>query len=67
MPGEVWRYGGEKIEDWALEMCNKAWRGKDWIEEWDEGIIILIKKKGEGKKMEVYREITLTSTLTSVI
>lgn len=33
------KYGGEKIEDWALEMCNKVWRGKEWIEEWDEEII----------------------------
>ena len=27
-------------------------RGGIWIEEWDEEIIILIKKKGEKNKME---------------
>ncbi|XP_018364055.1 PREDICTED: uncharacterized protein LOC108761816 [Trachymyrmex cornetzi] len=64
VPGEVWKYGGEKVEDWALKMCNKVWRGEEWIEEWNEGIIVPIKKKEEGKKD--YRGITLTSTLYKV-
>jgi len=28
MPNEVWRYGGEGIEEWAWWLCNKVWRGK---------------------------------------
>lgn len=58
------RYGEEKIEDWTLEMCNKIWRREEWIEEWEEEIIVPIKKKGERKKVEDYRKITLkTKTL----
>lgn len=29
-------------------MCNRVWKEKEWIEEWNEGIIVPIKKKGDG-------------------
>jgi len=40
-------------------MCNKVWRREKWIKEWEEEIIVPIKKKGEEKKMEDYKKITL--------
>ena len=42
-----------------MEMCNKVWRREKWIKEWEEEIIVPIKKKGEEKKMEDYKKITL--------
>lgn len=62
----MWRYGGEDIEDWAWNFCNKIWRGEGWLESWKEGIIIPIAKKGEGKGVEDYRGITLMPTLYKV-
>jgi len=38
------------------EMCNRVWKGEKWIEEWNEGIVP-IRKKGEGEKVEEYREL----------
>ncbi|KMQ83156.1 neurofilament medium polypeptide-like protein [Lasius niger] len=28
VPNEVWKLGGERIEDWAWRFCNRVWRGK---------------------------------------
>lgn len=31
IPGEVWKYGGEELEDWIREFCNR--RGEGWKNE----------------------------------
>jgi len=36
------------------------------IREWEEGVIVPVLKKGEGKKVEEYRGVTLTATLYKV-
>ena len=46
---EVWKYGGEEIENWVWEVCNRVWKGEEWLEDWKEGVIIPIVKKGERK------------------
>lgn len=29
VPGKVWKYGGEKIEEWKKwKFCNRIWKGK---------------------------------------
>ncbi|KMQ90928.1 axoneme-associated protein [Lasius niger] len=33
IPAEVWKYGGEKMEDWDWRTCYRIWRGEGWIEE----------------------------------
>lgn len=43
------------------KLCNRVWRGKDWIEEWNDGIIVSIRKKRDGERMEDYRGATLTT------
>jgi len=55
----VWKYGGEKLEEWVWKFCNKVWREEGWPEKWKAGIIIPIVKKGEGEKVEDYRGVTL--------
>jgi len=66
VPGEVWRYGGEDLTDWARDFCNKVWKGEGWPEEWKEGVIVPVFKKGKGKKAEDYRGITLMTTLYKI-
>lgn len=62
IPGEVWKYGGEELEGWIREFCNRIWRGEGWPEEWKEGIIVPIVKKGEGERVKEYKRVTLMST-----
>lgn len=25
--GELWKYGGDEVEEWVWGFCNKIWRG----------------------------------------
>ena len=63
IPAEAWKYGGEEMKDWIWRVCNRIWRGEGWIEEWKEGVIVPIVKKGEGVKVEEYRGVSLMPTL----
>jgi len=66
IPGEVWKHGGEKMEGWVWEICNRIWEGEEWIDEWCEGVVVPIRKQGEGESVEDYRGITLMPTLYKV-
>ncbi|KAL6431964.1 hypothetical protein ACFW04_007414 [Cataglyphis niger] len=66
IPAEVWKYGGENMEEWIWKICNRVWKGEGWIEEWNEGVIVPILKKGKGERVEDYRGVSLTSTLYKV-
>lgn len=63
IPAEVWKYGGTEVEEWVWKLCNRVWRGEGWIEDWSEGIIVPVVKKGEGTRVEEYRGVSLTPTL----
>jgi len=62
IPNEVWKYGGEKLEDRIRQFCNRVWRGEGWPEMWKEGIIIPLVKKEEKEKVEDYRGVTLMTS-----
>jgi len=62
IPGEVWKYEGEEMEKWIGEFCVRVWKGEWWPEEWKEGIIVPIVKKGEGQRVEEYRGVTLLTS-----
>lgn len=66
VPDEVWKYGGEEVEEWVWRYCNGVWKGGGWPEEWKEGVIIPIVKKGEGERVEEYRRVTLMPTLYKI-
>lgn len=36
------------------EACNTIWNGAGWPKAWKTGIIVPLKKKGDGKKTEDY-------------
>jgi hypothetical protein len=59
---EVWKYGGEGLEERAWRYCNKVWRGERWPEKWKEGVLVLILKKGTKE----YRRVTLMATLYEI-
>jgi len=64
--GEMWKYGGERLEGYVWEICKRIWEGEEWIDEWNEGIIVPIRKQGEGEKVEEYRGVTLMPTLYKI-
>ncbi|CAK9799089.1 Transposon TX1 uncharacterized 149 kDa protein [Anthophora plagiata] len=62
IPNEVWKFGGEVVRERIWEVCNRVWRGEGWPEDWSEGVVVPVVKKGEGRKVEEYRGVTLTQT-----
>lgn len=54
------------MEKWMWSVCNRIWRGEGWIEEWNEWLVAPVMKKGEGKKVEDYRRVSITPTLYKV-
>jgi len=66
IPGEAWKYGGERIEEWIWQVCNRIWRGEGWPRDWKEGVLIPIVKKGQGTRVEEYRGVTVMPTLYKV-
>jgi len=64
--GEMWKFGGERLEGYLWDLCNRVWKGEEWIEEWNEGIIVSIRKQGDEKKVEEYRKVTLMPTIYKV-
>lgn len=48
------RFRSMEGRDWILEMCNRVWREEGWLEDCNEGAVVSILKKGEGRKMEDY-------------
>ncbi|XP_043280376.1 uncharacterized protein [Venturia canescens] len=66
IPNEAWKYGGKRTEERAWEICRRVWRGEGWPKEWEEGIIVPIVKKGEGKRVEEYRGVTVMLSLYKI-
>lgn len=51
---------------WVWEVCNRIWRGEGWPRGWNEGLIVPVLKKGEGRVVEEYRGITLMPTMYKI-
>lgn len=45
---------------------NRVWKGEGWPEKWKEEVIIPIVKKGEERKVEEYRGVTLMTTFYKI-
>ncbi|KAH0814865.1 hypothetical protein GEV33_007925 [Tenebrio molitor] len=63
---ESWIYGTEREVDKLLEIMNGVWKGEGFPQEWKEGIICPIYKKGEKDTASNYRGITLLNTAYKV-
>lgn len=56
----------EKLADIIWEMCNKIWKKEKWIEKWNEGLIMPIRKKSEEIKISNYKGVTVTKSLYKI-
>ncbi|KMQ88292.1 hypothetical protein RF55_12246 [Lasius niger] len=63
---EVWKYGGEELEGWIWDICNKVWRGEGCIKEWNKGWVVPILKNGKGRKIGEFRGITLMPSMYKI-
>jgi hypothetical protein len=63
---ESWIYGTEREVDRLLEIMNGVWKGEGFPQEWKEGIICPIYKKGEKDTASNYWGITLLNTAYKV-
>lgn len=59
VPKEMWKYGGQELEDWVRKLVNRIRKGEGWPDEWKEGVIVAIVKKGQGEVVEEYRRVSL--------
>lgn len=58
--------GGEKLEYWMGDFLNKVWMGEERPDRWKEGMVVSIRKKGDGKEVGDYRRITMMLSLYKV-
>ena len=63
MPNEAWMNGGENVVRAVWRICNGVWMGEGWPEEWKEGVIVPVAKKGKGEAAGDHRGITLMPSL----
>lgn len=63
---EIWRLGGEEVREKLWEICVGVWKGEGFPEEWREGVVVPVLKKGKGDRVEEYRGVTLTQTAYKV-
>ncbi|XP_070529779.1 calponin homology domain-containing protein DDB_G0272472-like [Cardiocondyla obscurior] len=66
LENEIWKWGGGEVKEKLWETCKKVWRGEGVPEEWREGVIVPVLKRGKGEKVEEYRGITLTQAAYKV-
>ena len=59
--GELFINGGTQLIDTINELCQKIWDTKEWPDLWTQSLIIPIPKKGNLKKCENYRTVSLIS------
>ena len=56
------KYANEKVRKRLRKIMNGIWKVREWPEDWKEGIICTIYKKGENAKKSNYRGVTLMCT-----
>ena len=61
IPAELLKQGGEPVTEALTELFNKIWHAEEIPEEWREGIIIPLSKKGCLSDCNNWRGITLLS------
>jgi len=62
IPYEAWRYGGMTIRNGLVDLIKQVWRKNKIPEDWKSSIIVPLHKKGDIKKAENYRGISLLCT-----
>lgn len=47
-------------------MCHRVWKEEEWPRYWNEAVIMPIREKGEGQRVEKYREVSITQSAYKV-
>ena len=58
---EMLKGGGDTVVKWMCNLCNQVWESGDVPEDWKNGTIICIPKKGNLKDCDNWRGVTLLS------
>jgi hypothetical protein len=66
IPKDLIKSGGQKLLEMITILLNKIINGQKVPEEWKVAIITSIHKKGDKRKCENYRGISLTSTFIRI-
>ena len=67
VPAELMKAAGEEMVNALTVLCQKIWDEKKWPEEWTKSLVIPLPKKGNLKKCENYRTISLISHPSKVM
>ena len=67
IPAEALKAGKETSVDMLHALVTKVWENKDVPEQWKEGLIIKISKKGDLNECDYYRGTMLLSVLGKVL
>lgn len=59
---ELWKAGGRELKTQILKLIQQIWKEERIPENWNESLICPIYKKGDRKKVENYRGISLLNT-----
>ena len=67
IPSELLKQGGEAVTEVLTTLCQKIWETKQWPTEWTQSLIIPIPKKGDTRKCQNHRTISLISHPSKVM
>ena len=67
VPAELVKAAGEEAVEALTVLCQKIWNEKKWPEEWTKSLVMPLPKKGNLKKCENYRTISLISHPSKVM
>ena len=62
IPSEIWKLGGEVLENRLYKLIGMIWREEKTPDDWEEGILVPLHKKGDRLTCKNYRGISLWST-----
>ena len=58
---EMLKAGGECIVKWMYQLCNQVWNSGEVLEDWKNGAVVCIPKKGNLTECDNWRGVTLLS------
>ena len=67
IPAELLIYGGNTVVKVFTRICNHVFRTGKWPDDWTTSVVIPLPKKGDLKKCQNYRTISLISHPSKVL
>ena len=67
IPGELFTHGGEDMLTVMTTLRQQIWKTHEWQEMWSKCLIITIPKKGDMKKCEYYRTISIICHSSNIL